>query len=182
MICAGLESGAADSCQVLILGFCFCFLLSHYGLVERKLHAVCVCFRVTAGARCSATARIRIGFIRLAWRASETSVDFLSSLGCTHESAFFQSGWLRVRQRWQHLSTERARESSQLCSLLLWRCSETSRLAAINIQTKANSSERHTLIFSYTVHNNNPVRAVRAFLKAQESHISYSAAYFGVMV
>lgn len=99
MICAGLESGAADSCQVLILGFCFCFLLSHYGLVERKLHAVCVCFRVTAGARCSATARIRIGFIRLAWRASETSVDFLSSLGCTHESAFFQSGWLRVRQR-----------------------------------------------------------------------------------
>lgn len=26
MICAGLESGAVDTCQVLILGFCFYFV------------------------------------------------------------------------------------------------------------------------------------------------------------
>lgn len=57
MICAGLESGAADACQVII--FVRFVRAGHRFHFNKKAICLCVCLRVTVGVLCSATARMR---------------------------------------------------------------------------------------------------------------------------
>lgn len=121
MICAGLESGAADACQVMLLGH----FSTHYRLQVSVRHG-CVFLRVTAGAPCSVTARTRRGFIWSEWQASGISVDFLTGREFMPEQAGFRAGW-QDRRHQCRLHTDWTQDWSQLCSVLLWFCSETSR-------------------------------------------------------
>uniref|UniRef100_A0A4W6DEP0 Peptidase S1 domain-containing protein n=1 Tax=Lates calcarifer TaxID=8187 RepID=A0A4W6DEP0_LATCA len=95
MICAGVESGAADACQVLIrvcLYNVYNVQTQHRLQVSFQFNMAAVYIRVTAEALCSATARTRRGFMWSEWQASGKSADFLTGRGCTHEPAGSQVG------------------------------------------------------------------------------------------